>query len=797
MQRKIMKCTTIAFLLFCVNSMYGQVNHKISISEDYSINQVELIDGNLYNKIKFNDFQFICKVGCPSLPVKYIKLLIPANSKATGIIVNQVQEHAIKLDYWVEPVQYPQKTGFNNPKEGFVGPDKNKYNSENPYPPSRVEIVEQGLFRGNRIVTIAVYPFQYYPIKNELEATSSVDFTLMYDSNGESIVKNQVKIDESSLTGKVLRSLVENKEDIKTYGIQYQKEDLTQSNSVTQSLKSTLTTSGIAISAKYVIITSEALAPYFNDFMNWKRRKGVDVELVTTQDIYENYTGDLISGIVDNPGKIRQFLYNAYDDGNGIDYVLLAGVNTIVPIRYGYAEDDFTDNEFIPPTDLYFADLNGDWEVDGDIRYGEWADNVDFNPEIFVGRIMVTNEAEVKNWTKKVKTYELNPGNGNPSYVTKAFFTESDDMQQNHQAKYILDRIPWITTSTDTTVFREQGGPNTSTTPSFPTGSNVINEFNNHYSFCSFMAHGRPCGVGVATKGLNENISNSKHVVSAFDNGPSNSLWINESGNGFDNMTNTDYPSIHYSISCETMPFDDYEYITSASERNMGESYTCISNGGGPAYLGNTRAGFSDYSYLLFEQFNNVIINNSIYNIGIAETISKMNFGNDDWYNRQQSYSHNLLGCPETEIWTAEPTTFNASINPNGTTVTVNVLNESGTDICVMSALDNGKSYYQVKTNVSYGDFISVPSPYYVTIDKHNKIPWTRNPATALIQNDTLSSYAYLECGTVSAGHHVDPTKTFGNVLIANGASVTFDATGDILLDNGFEVQLGATFEAK
>jgi len=64
--------------------------------------------------------------------------------------------------------------------------------------------------------------------------------------------------------------------------------------------------------------------------------------------------------------------------------------------------------------------------------------------------------------------------------------------------------------------------------------------------------------------------------------------------------------------------------------------------------------------------------------------------------------------------------------------------------------------------------------------------------------NKILSSYCYLNCQTLSAGYSVDPNSSpDGNVIIANRANVTFDATGDIILANGFEVQVGATFEAK
>ncbi|MBN2166755.1 MAG: hypothetical protein JW717_10800 [Marinilabiliaceae bacterium] len=779
-------------LLQSINSLYGQINHQVSFKKDYSIEQKELRDSNHYTQLKVPGLSFIDSLGYPALPVKYINLLIPANCEATGIIINKVQKQTKKLNYPIAPIQYPEPTRDGNNHE-FVKPDTKKYNSNILYPLSCVQISGQNSFRGNRIVTLAIYPFQYFPSKNELEVISLVDFTLTTTSSNEKAMTDQIEIDENSLTGRVLKSIVENKDDIKKYGVQHQKKESSTSTTITneKTFKSATATNSITVDADYVIVTSETLAPVFNEFIAWKRRKGIRVELVTIQDIYNNYGGDLISGIQDNPGKLRQFLFDAYDGGDGIDYALLAGDNSTLPIRYAYSNNNTSNNNYIIPTDLYFSDFNGDWKVDTDNRYGEPADNVDYAPEIFVGRVMVQNATEVQNWTKKIKVYESYPGNGNYSYLTKAFFTESDQLQQYHQAKYILDRTSWIT---DTTVFREEDGYNTTTTPPFPTGSDVITEFNTHYGLCSFMGHGRPAGVSVATEGVNDGGTNSKYVVRAFDNGASNSLWISESGNGYDNMTNTDYPSINYSISCTTMPFDDYECISSPTERNMGESYTCISNGGGPAYLGNTRYGWVDDSYLLFEQFINAIKDSSFFNIGIAEAKSKF------WYNdRYLSFSHNLLGCPETELWTAIPTIFyNASVSESGNNVTVSTGGVANSKICVMSALDNGVSYYNLQANVSSYTFSNVPKPYYVTITKHNKIPYTMNPGNLLIENKTFSSDAYIECLSLSAGYSVDPNHTpDGNVVIASGASITFDATGDILLDKGFEVELGATFEAK
>jgi hypothetical protein len=112
-----------------------------------------------------------------------------------------------------------------------------------------------------------------------------------------------------------------------------------------------------------------------------------------------------------------------------------------------------------------------------------------------------------------------------------------------------------------------------------------------------------------------------------------------------------------------------------------------------------------------------------------------------------------------------------------------------------VSALNDG--YFQVQPGVSSYTFTNVSKPYYLTITKHNYIPYQNVLTNVYIQNKNLSSTAYLKCQTVSAGYNVDANQTVGNVVIQNGANITFDATGDIILAAGFEVEVGATFEAK
>lgn len=119
--------------------------------------------------------------------------------------------------------------------------------------------------------------------------------------------------------------------------------------------------------ATYIIITNDYLKPYFNSFISYKQSKGIRTRVVTLGQIYYWFpNGDLISGINDAAGCIRQYLSNAYEDGT--TWVLLAGDHEVVPIRYGTGW--YLGNVPIP-ADLYFSDFNGNWNVDLDPLYGE------------------------------------------------------------------------------------------------------------------------------------------------------------------------------------------------------------------------------------------------------------------------------------------------------------------------------------------------------------------------------------------------------------------------------------------
>ena len=761
----------MAFLfLYTGIACFGQINYSVSFENNYIINNVLLEDSNYYSRITMPGFQSGDSISYPALPVKYIHFVIPQDNNATSVIINEIKTDEVAIENIIEPLQQPIPISLNyTPEEDFTPPDSERYSSSIPYPYEIVRIVHQNYFRGHHVVTVAVFPFRYYPSENRLEFITSLDITINYSpNNNDPIIQPK-----DDMTIQLLSSMVENKDDIKDFYMENNKGG---------------TKTNIVVDCEYLVITSQSLAPAFARFMAWKKRKGIDIKLVTVEEIYANYTGDNISGINDNSGKIRQYMADVYNGNNGrLKYALLAGYYTVVPVKTGYNSDNTTNPMYIIPTDLYFADFDGDWEVDNDGRYGEPQDNVDFQPEIFIGRIGPQTTQEVENWTRKTLLYEQNPGNGDYSYLTRAFFTQADDMQDTDDANTVLDVCSWILSRV---VFSEEGGPSTTYTPAHPTGQEAISEFNNHYGFCSFMGHGGADNVAIATKGYNNNEQNSKYKLNSFDWHEGGCCYISENGNGFDNMTNENYPSILYSMSCETAQTD----FDGGQNRSMAEAYTVVVNGGGSHYLGNTRYGWFPFSTNMFIAFCNAISNEYIYKIASAEKRSKESCSGD----RYLQYTHNLFGCPETEIWTATPSQFtNALVTENGSNVAVSTGGVSGCTICVMSALDIGISYYNVQTNVLSYTFTNVPQPYLVTITKHDYIPYMKDPDNIYIQNETINTDRYIYGVNFFAGENVTNQIPQGPVVIMNSSNVVFDASNDVNLEGGFEVQSGSSFEVK
>ena len=271
-----------------------------------------------------------------------------------------------------------------------------------------------------------------------------------------------------------------------------------------------------------------------------------------------------------------------------------------------------------------------------------------------------------------------------------------------------------------------------------------------------------------------------------------------ETANAFFNLTNYTKPMVAYTTACTTMPYDNVMIPNIVYNINMGQAFTTAGKFGGPIYLGDTRFGWTSYpvpsapegsSKHLFDKFVDRLVSGD-YNIGICEAMSKPL--QTSFYKHWLALAHNLIGCPELELWTGIPEIMsNITLSTNSVGVPPSI---SQPKICV-NGLFGGLNYHSM-INSNQASF-SLPSNcknYTVTVTKHNYIPYI---APLYLQNESVSGTHYVHTSDVHIGSNVTSEKQSGGFVITSGADVRIEPIGEVTLNAGFRVELGGEFEIK
>lgn len=790
----IMRFRRIAVSLSCLclaQFLNAQLTHTVTFDRNLLSIDTTVVDSVSYLKLKYPDLWGEGNIGSPELPVHYLRFSVPYN--AVGFTVTITEQNAVTEQYSlpVYPVQPPIPTDLNAGEQPFVAPDSAIYGSNQYCPVTPVQVANEGFLDGdNHIVTIAVWPISYAPANGEILFRNSVTVRLDYTlRNGNTAPASAPTPTFRAITRRNVQRVHRwGREQTKLMVVNPSQVDAFAPISIARAAVP-LNEATVLPSYEYTVVTNRELAPAFDRLLGWKRQKGLSAGVVCIEDILAcpDFQGDTLSHIYDSAGKLRAYLEHAYKLGS-LQYALLAGDYTVLPIRYGclssYSSSSTVSNDSKIPTDIYFSDFNGNWNKDGDAHYGESShDNVDFFPEIFVGRLLCTTRQEIANYTEKLLRYERNPGNGDYSYLKKAFYCQSDQMQNGNEAEKIKNT--WGTVFYQDTVIEEFPSYDTESVIS-PTGAEVIQEMNNRYGFFSWHGHGAPAGITVRSRGVN--VWDNYAIVpfdGVLDIDSIHFFYMNvENGHGLDNLTNQDYPAIAYSIACTVTPFDIYGNYN--IPYNIGSSFTVAGLYGGPAFLGNTRNGLVSYSALLEERFVEQIKSTSCQ-IGVAEALSKATFSN-----RRCKLTHHLIGCPEFSMWTDIPSVYSdISVTRTDHSITVSGAGIAGSKVAITSGVNQQPEVKEAtSTNIT---FANASPNSIVTVYKNNAIPYV---APLYLQNDTLDASQYFQVNDIHIGKAVDTNRTEGNVVIESG-TLTFESNGDVWIGDGLIIKEGATLIIK
>lgn len=692
-----------------------------------------------YDIVRYGDLGLSRDTAAPQVPEGVIHLALPPGKDIALVTVTRITSDTLAGIYDLYPVQPPQV--LSNPVVRFSAQDRGVYSSAGPYPNEVARAAPHGYFSGYNLGSLIVYPVQYVPSKKLLIFHPEIELRITYRDAPREGLRFKGTRNSALLLEKAAGEMVAN-----------------PSSLVQSSARWTESVSLLPDEThEYILITGDALVSSFQPLVDWKLKKGLSAKTVTTSWISAQYAG------ADEPEKIRNFIRDAHQTW-GTLWVLLGGDVAVVPVRYAYAMDcqygSPSDNNI--PCDLYYSDLDGTWNANGNGIYGEIADSVDMYPDVFVGRASVETPVQAAAFVNKLLTYEKNPPG---DYQTKALFlamvlwgspyTNSGLGKNYIDSLYVPPRFDPITK-----LYQDLGNESRATAiPAMNAGANLINH-DGH--------------AGTTVMGLGPDYLTSGDM---------------------DALTNGPRYSILYSIGCWPGAFDN-DCIAEHFIRNPG--------GGGVAFIGNSRYGWGSpgnplygYSDRFDQQFFNKLFKDNIYHIGSTLAAEKAVFvplAQQENVYRWCEYEINLLGEPEMPIWTDSPRTFSVlspGVLPLGTALCpVEVTDSSGRGVsgalvCLMAdsaVYTTGLTGSDGRVNLEIST--SNPSkPLYLTVTGQNFLPYestislaATGPYVSITSYTTNGSAA----GCVIPGDSVRMdlrVKNFGSDT-AKGITVLLGSTG-------------------
>jgi len=387
---KTLSCVIASLLVVTFSTVMGVDNLKsenltITLKAgDYQITAKEKGE----QAVNMDGFGRLLEPGKPMLPAKTFMIAIPPGAKVQSVVTLGTTPIQIQGRYNIKPAPpvLPADNREEIVKECHLKWQHNydvTYSSDQAYPEDVGEYLGTGGLRKYTFVKVAYSPFSYRPQSGKLIFTPSLIVSINYtlpSSSDQEYEKMLLDIKGDQRASQLLVNYPQAKE-------------WYLPNKAEESPKQTY---------DYVIITTDALTGALSQWVNWKETLGFSVNTVTTTWIQSNYSGS------DLQQKIRNFLIDKYIEW-GIEYVLLVGDVSALPMRKCYPNpaNHSPNSEYCPPTDYYYADLTGNWDSDGDGYYGEYnQDNVDFIPEVLVGRIPFSDTTSVTSICQKLVNFE-------------------------------------------------------------------------------------------------------------------------------------------------------------------------------------------------------------------------------------------------------------------------------------------------------------------------------------------------------------------------------------------------------
>ena len=674
-----MKTTVAIFLsLFMTISIFAG-----SVEKTFTFSKAAIGQNGRYQTITLDGTMLAGLNGEPMLPYHQVAMMLPPGEKAISITVVGEMPTAIPGTFELYPQQYMQPV--SSPQTGSFIRNEKIYQSDASYPSTPTGNLINSYLNGYAFALSTFTPVIYNPAKKTVSYYQkvTVQITTRTDINATLALKNLTN-SENAL--KRVRQFAQNPEMMNQYPVK----------------------AALKTNYKNLIITTAQFQAGFDELVNYYNTRGITTQIATLETIGSMAGQDLQE-------KMRNYILSEYQT-NGIEQVILGGDAEVVPYRgfycYVISGSGYEDNNI--PADIYFSALDGNWNTNGDYKWGEPGED-DLLPELSVGRMSFSNADEQANMVHKSVSYQGSP--------------VAEEMKKPFLVSEFLYDPPMTWGSDYLELLVDDHNDNGYATHGIPSAENTITRL--------YDTPGSNWSAGQLISGINSGQSFIHHC------GHSNSNYMMRLYN-WDitdaNFSQVDGVSHNYQLmythGCICGAFDDNDCIAEIS--------TSISNflvGG----VFNSRYGWFNQgttegpSAHLHREFISALYNpnpdSAIAELGSAHTMSKIKTA--PWIGlpgefepgaqRWCHYDCNVLGDPALKVWIDNPAvgtqdlshslSFSLSPNPCKTQVTLSftVHNTPNVNISVLNSLGQ-----QVKTLDYTTDPTGIQS---VTLNIDNLVP--------------------------------------------------------------------------
>ncbi len=329
--------------------------------EDYEILPVE-VDGVIYQRLYHPVSGYLMNKGLPEI-LSFSALVAVPDVGTVSLAYLDITKTSTLSDFNLFPSQ-----GFDleiDKEKGFVI-DREFYNKDRDYPLETITVSPPAIMRDYRLVTINVKPFKYNPAKSELTKIENLTLRIEYDRSVEGV-------------NEITRSPRRPSRDFERF---YSNSTLNPYQFRNRPSRGDYQKRSIIVVHRHT--NDGQYMNIMNQYLNWKRDKGFEVDVITTADY-------------SNTNTIRNYIRNAYQDwDNPPEHVVLIGNksgNYSVPIWSILHPETYSGAATPVDTDHPYAVLEGDDDLH----------------DIFVGRINVASPTQLATYWNKLRTYEIEP----------------------------------------------------------------------------------------------------------------------------------------------------------------------------------------------------------------------------------------------------------------------------------------------------------------------------------------------------------------------------------------------------